>query len=311
MDRYLLNIISLRPKHISFIMDGNRRYARAQHKNTEEGHKKGAESLLEAIKGARGLNASCVSCYAFSLDNSKRSPEEVAYLMNLAKKTLIDIISYIKLMARYRVFINVSGQIDAPREDIRELIAVASMMGYLLRKESEETISETELLLLDSCYKIIGKYDVKFEEDIDKKILQRYNINNKADLILNVCFFYSSTAEIAEISKYVAHPSKALLNAMLSSTLSGVVLPPVDVLLRTSGETRLSDYHTAQVCLSGSKIVFLSKYWPEMTKRDVIFHCNHRVSVHFDDLTDEETEILKRYEDDRFTKYASIILNTK
>lgn len=65
------------PTHIAFIMDGNRRYATKTKVEKVEGHSKGFEKLAECLQWCRELGVKEVTVYAFSIENFKRSKEEV------------------------------------------------------------------------------------------------------------------------------------------------------------------------------------------------------------------------------------------
>ena len=74
------------PRHISFILDGNRRWADEQGLPRFEGHRLGYENLLTISVAAFRAGCEFVSAYIFSTENWKRSKEEVGYLMNLVVK---------------------------------------------------------------------------------------------------------------------------------------------------------------------------------------------------------------------------------
>lgn len=109
------------PKHVAFIMDGNRRYARKRHVERQEGHSQGFEKLaevsilrgrcithcqdnscmllacviqimpeplsfLQTLRWCLQLDIREVTVYAFSIENFKRSKDEVDGLMELAKQ---------------------------------------------------------------------------------------------------------------------------------------------------------------------------------------------------------------------------------
>ncbi|KAG9015926.1 RNA helicase [Tulasnella sp. 427] len=78
------------PKHIGFVMDGNRRYARSHAKRVQEGHTQGFYALHRILDVCLQLNIRCVSVYAFAIENFKRPEEEVTALMDLAKNKLIE-----------------------------------------------------------------------------------------------------------------------------------------------------------------------------------------------------------------------------
>jgi len=68
--------------------DGNRRFAERQHLRRIEGHAAGYQRLLAALEWCLELGVECVSVYAFSIDNYKRSSVEVELLMGLAEQKL-------------------------------------------------------------------------------------------------------------------------------------------------------------------------------------------------------------------------------
>jgi undecaprenyl diphosphate synthase len=71
------------PTSIGLIMDGNRRWARQHSLPSFEGHRAGYEKLKECIVWAREAGVRSVFVYAFSTENWKRSPEEIAKLLEL------------------------------------------------------------------------------------------------------------------------------------------------------------------------------------------------------------------------------------
>ena len=74
------------PKHIGFIMDGNRRWATKSGLKKYQGHSYGLEKLLEVIRWCLDLGIGIISVFAFSTDNFNRCEEEVNELMNLFLK---------------------------------------------------------------------------------------------------------------------------------------------------------------------------------------------------------------------------------
>ena len=67
-------------------MDGNRRYAKERGMPTLEGHRKGAEKILEVVEWAKEAGVKELVFYTFSTENWNRATEEVNYLMSLVKK---------------------------------------------------------------------------------------------------------------------------------------------------------------------------------------------------------------------------------
>jgi undecaprenyl diphosphate synthase len=76
------------PKHVAIVMDGNGRWANSRGLTRVEGHKAGEAALLDVVAGAIQLGITHLSVYAFSTENWKRSPEEVAFLMGFNRDVL-------------------------------------------------------------------------------------------------------------------------------------------------------------------------------------------------------------------------------
>ena len=74
------------PNHVAIIMDGNRRFATQNKIEKIKGHDKGFEKLAEVLFWCNKLNIREVTVYAFSIENFKRSKEEVEQLFNLARE---------------------------------------------------------------------------------------------------------------------------------------------------------------------------------------------------------------------------------
>ncbi|ODM88996.1 hypothetical protein Ocin01_17687 [Orchesella cincta] len=73
------------PKHVAFVMDGNRRFARGQKKEVKHGHKSGFLKLREVIRWCMDMGISEITVYAFSIYNFERDPEELKGLLEVIK----------------------------------------------------------------------------------------------------------------------------------------------------------------------------------------------------------------------------------
>lgn len=71
------------PKHVAIIPDGNRRWARARNLPTFDGHKKGFEITPQLARASREFGIHTLTIWAFSTENWNRSQEEVVYLMKM------------------------------------------------------------------------------------------------------------------------------------------------------------------------------------------------------------------------------------
>lgn len=211
------------PKHVAFIMDGNRRFAVKNHMERAEGHFKGFDKLAETLEWCLDIGITEVTVYAFSIENFKRSKDEVDCLMELARQKFTRLMQEKELIQKHEVCVRVLGNLNLLPLDVQEVIA--------------------------EC--------VHFSKD-----------NKRA--VLNVCFAYTSRDEICAAMREVAEGvqlglirdsdvSEDLMEKCLYTSQS----PHPDLLIRTSGEVRLSDFllwQTSYSCLS-----FVDVLWPEFS----------------------------------------------
>ncbi|WP_129658007.1 isoprenyl transferase [Rothia halotolerans] len=76
------------PGHVAVVMDGNGRWANERGLPRNEGHRAGEQALLDVVAGAIEMGIGCVSAYAFSTENWKRSVDEVTFLMRFCSDVL-------------------------------------------------------------------------------------------------------------------------------------------------------------------------------------------------------------------------------
>ncbi|KDQ61267.1 hypothetical protein JAAARDRAFT_577209 [Jaapia argillacea MUCL 33604] len=219
------------PKHIAFVMDGNRRYARQNHKAIQEGHADGYVALRRMLEICLKLNVRCVSAYAFSIENFKRSKEEVDALMDLAESKLLELCDKGSLLEEYGVRLNVLGRTELFPQRVQDAVRKA--------------------------------------EDVSRH-------NNRA--ILNLCMPYTARDEITTAVESTVRDalqerrdprtiSEDDIEGHLMTSLGGS--PPLDILIRTSGVRRLSDFLLWQCC-EDTQLQFSSTYWPNFGLWDLV-----------------------------------------
>jgi len=208
------------PKHVGYILDGNRRWARQHSLPEYDGHLAGYNALKEVIEGSIEQGIQYVSIYAFSTENWQREKKEVSHLMRLVMHAVTsDLKQFVKNGIRLRVL--------GHREGLSEKLIEA------IEKAEEAT-------------KLLDKGTVL------------------------VCFNYGGQREIVDaVSKCIEDGlgAKEITEEAIAKRLYAADAPPVDMVVRTSGEQRLSNFMLWRA--SYSELYFLKKYWPDMTKEDV------------------------------------------
>ena len=107
------------PKHIAIIMDGNRRWAKAQDKPANFGHKAGAKTLENIVRYANKIGLEYITVYAFSTENWKRTEDEVNALMILLQNYLNE---YSKRADSENIRVKILGDIAALSPNMQKSI---------------------------------------------------------------------------------------------------------------------------------------------------------------------------------------------
>lgn len=208
------------PRHIGFIVDGNRRWAKQHGLPAYEGHLAGYNSLKDVLLETLRRGVKYASAYVFSTENWKRSEEEVGHLMKLFVKMLeADVSIFLDNNIRLRVIGSRDGLSDA-------LIKVIDNA-----EEKTRNLTGGELLL---CLNYGGHLEIA---DAVKKVIQ------------------------SGISAEDVTPE------LIAQNLYAPEVPPCDLIVRTSGEQRLSNFMLWRAAYS--ELMFIDKHWPDMTTDDV------------------------------------------
>ena len=208
------------PRHIGYVIDGNRRWAKQHGIPVYEGHLAGYNAITEIVLATIAQGVEYVSAYIFSTENWKRSEAEVGKLMGLVLKLLS---SDLHILEENNIRLRVLGSTDHVDDKILKAI-----------KSAEERTAANTGGTLAVCFNYGGHQEIA---DACKKIVQE---GIGPDDI---------TPEIVAEHLYVPE------------------IPPLDVVVRTSGEKRLSNFMLWRSAYS--EFIFLDKLWPDMTKDDV------------------------------------------
>jgi undecaprenyl diphosphate synthase len=134
------------PRHVAIIMDGNGRWAKKRFMPRVAGHQRGVETLRAVIKACVARGIGYLTVFAFSSENWRRPPEEVAFLMNLFVSALNDEID--KLHAN-GVRLKVVGDLSRFEPRLRRLI-----------DEGEARTAANQRLTLTIAANYGGRWDI-------------------------------------------------------------------------------------------------------------------------------------------------------
>lgn len=212
------------PVHVSMIMDGNGRWAKERGKERLYGHFEGVESVRACVEAAVETGVKYLSVYAFSEENWNRPQAEVDGLMELMVKAMA---AEMEKLNRNGVRFMVIGNRDRLSASLNEVI--------------------------DSCMEMTSANDT---------------------LTLIVFLSYSGKWDILQAAKKLVQKALASEQGMeevmsmnvdgFDSCLATAGIPDPDLIVRTSGENRLSNYLLWQGAYS--EFYFTDTLWPDFRK---------------------------------------------
>lgn len=208
------------PAHIGLILDGNRRWAKANGLPTLAGHDRGYDTFIKVAPAFFERGVKYLSAFIFSTENWRRTQQEVSYLMGLFHKLAKDRLQELDAKNIRALFLGRHAALD------KKLTVALEAAEAKTKDNSGGTVA--------FCLNYGGTYEIA---DAVKAIVAA---KAKAEDI-----------EPALITKHLYHPE----------------LPKLDLVVRTSGEQRLSNFMLWRAAYA--ELMFLDKHWPDVDESDV------------------------------------------
>ncbi len=215
------------PNHVSIIMDGNRRFAWSQDLEKKVGHRHGKDKLKEVLDWVLDLGIPYLTVYALSTENVSGREDE-------------------ELSELYSLYINGFDEIrnDARIHDYKVKVQAVGRLE-LLPKDVQEAINRAE-----------------------------ESTSNYDDFLFTICLAYGGREEIVDAMREVAKehangdlPLDEINTEAISKRLYTADLPDPDLLIRTSGEERISNFLLWQIAYS--ELHFTDVHWPSFSRNDL------------------------------------------
>ncbi|PAV75855.1 hypothetical protein WR25_14116 isoform D [Diploscapter pachys] len=209
------------PRHVAFIMDGNRRFARKTDlESIQRGHEKGCEQMFKILGWCHEIGIKEVTLYSFSIENFKRSNEEVNGLMQLTEKILTKLVKQKERMETAQIRYRVYGNMTMLSPNLRELV------GRLQRMTKHYAKGQVNFCFAYTAQDDMNRAFEWIRKGVEKGLIQKNQIDEW----------------------------------LISRCLDTAGSEP-DLLIRTSGELRLSDFLLWQC--SNCHVYFDEDLWPE------------------------------------------------
>ena len=217
------------PTHVAVIMDGNGRWAKSKNRPRLFGHNAGMQAMKQIVITASNLGIKYLTVYAFSTENWKRSTEEVSGIFKLIIK-YVD--SELKELIKNNVRINILGDYNMlPGDSVRAI------------DELLDKTSDNDGLVFNIALNYGGRDEIV-------KAINEIIIDRKAHADEGI----SVDVTEDEVSNH-------LYTGVLHKNI-----PDPDLIIRTSGEERLSNFLIWQAAYS--EMMFTDTLWPDYSPEE-------------------------------------------
>ena len=216
------------PRHVAVIMDGNGRWAKQRAMNRLNGHKAGINAVRETIRCANDVGVDYLTIYSFSTENWKRPQDEVNGLMNLFAKTML-------------------AELDGLHE---EGVRVA-------------TIGDTSALPEKTARAFSDAWE-KTKNNTGMTLVVAVNYGSRQEILRAV----NRCAEEVAVRTADGLAPKEFSAEDFERGLYTAGMPDPDLVIRTSGEVRLSNFLLWQVAYS--EFVVTDVLWPDFDRYELL-----------------------------------------
>ncbi|MCM1364291.1 MAG: polyprenyl diphosphate synthase [Faecalibacterium sp.] len=221
------NKFSVLPEHIAIIMDGNGRWAKQRGLERTEGHKVGAEVFRKICQYASDIGIKYMTFYAFSTENWKRSAGEIGKIMDLLR----------------------------------------AYLGEMQEREEENEAAGYNV-------QFIGSREGMPEDIVQLMDIVECRSQDKDKIHINIAVNYGGRDEIVHSVKQIAEKIKSgelepsqITEDMISGGLYTAGQPDPDLIIRPSGEYRLSNFLIWQAAYA--EFYYDNVLWPDFTPDDL------------------------------------------
>jgi len=217
------------PSHVGLILDGNRRWALNKGLPPYMGHEFGAKVAEKILRWAKSLGIKTMTLYVLSTENLKRDPVEVEHIISLTEEYLLRM-KESREFHENRVKVKFIGKLELLPERIQKLI-----------REVEESTKDYNSFFLNIAMAYGGRQEI-------------------VDMVKSV------VRDVLEARIGVDDIDQSLITKYLYT--AHLPNPEPDMIIRTSGEERLSGFLLWQSAYS--ELVFFDVYWPDFRKIDLM-----------------------------------------
>ena len=224
------------PQHIAIIMDGNGRWATERGRERTFGHQAGVETVRRITAECVRLGVKYLTLYTFSTENWNRPTDEISALMGLVLSSLEDEI-FMKNNVRFRVI----GDTKRLPDDVQQ---------KLIETETHTMANDAMTMVVALSYS------------------SRWEITNAVkEIVREVRDTDELPENILKLIKTGGIWPEDVTEEFFSQHLQTNFMPDPDLLIRTGGELRISNYLLWQIAYT--ELYFCDTYWPDFSEEDL------------------------------------------
>ena len=224
------------PQHIAIIMDGNGRWANERGKERSYGHQAGVDAVRRITSECTRLGVKYLTLYTFSTENWNRPADEISALMGLVLTSLEDEI-FMKNNVRFRVI----GDMKRLPDDVQKKL-----------RETEEHTAKNDAMTMVVALSYSSRWEIT--EAVRQIVTE---IHDMEELPKNILKKWKTGGLRAE----------DITEDVISQHLTTSFMPNPDLLIRTGGELRISNYLLWQIAYS--ELYFCDTYGPDFNEEEL------------------------------------------
>ncbi len=216
------------PQHVAVIMDGNGRWAQQRALNRLRGHKAGIEAVRETIRCASDVGVRYLTIYSFSTENWKRPENEVSGLMDLFAKTML-------------------AEVDGLHEEQVRVITIGDTAA--LPQATRDAFNEAW---------------EKTQNNNGMTLVVAVNYGGRQEIL------HAVEACMKEVALAAKHGAKieTSVEDLFKQSLYTSGIPDPDLVIRTSGEMRISNFLLWQIAYA--EFVCTDVLWPAFDRYEFL-----------------------------------------
>lgn len=224
------------PRHIAIIMDGNGRWAAERGKERSYGHQAGVDTVRRITSECTRLGVKYLTLYTFSTENWSRPEDEISALMGLVLTSLEDEI-FMKNNVRFRVIGDIKRLPDSVQQKLRE---------------TEEHTAQNNAMTMVVALSYSARWEIT--EAVKKIVNKTHDMREAPEKSPgHLCTGGLRAEDITE--------------ELIAQHLETGFMPDPELLIRTGGELRISNYMLWQIAYS--ELYFCNTYWPDFNEEQL------------------------------------------